>query len=61
MEKLEGTCFRCFRSHLKDGKPKYDYKLEEGISSERLGLSIIENENVMGVIDEIVEESSLTV
>ena len=61
LEKLEGTCFRCFRSHLKDGKPQYDYKLEEGISSERLGLTIVENEKIMEVIDEIVNESSVIV
>ncbi len=59
LEKLEGTCFKCFRSRLKDGKPQYDYKLEEGISSERLGLTIVENEKIMEVIDEIVKESSL--
>jgi len=58
LEKLKGTCFKCFRSRLEEGKPQYDYKLEEGISSERLGLTIVENEKIMEVIDEIVKESN---
>ena len=61
LEKLEGTSFKCFSSRLEDGKPKYDYKLEEGISSERLGLTIVENEGIMEVIDEIVAHSAVKV
>ncbi|MCZ4695709.1 hypothetical protein DWB61_13360 [Ancylomarina euxinus] len=61
LEKLAGTCFKCFRSRLKEGKPQYNYKLEEGISSERLGLTIVENEGIMEVIDEIVAESAVEV
>ncbi|MGZ2370281.1 MutS-related protein [Ancylomarina sp. YFZ004] len=61
LEKLEGTCFKCFSSCLEEGKPKYDYKLEEGISSERLGLTIVENENIMEIIEEIVADSAVKV
>lgn len=61
LEKLEGTCFKCFKSRLEAGKPKYDYKLEEGISSERLGLTIVENEGIMAVIDEVVANSAVNV
>ncbi len=61
LEKLDGTCFKCFRSRLEVGKPKYDYKLEEGISSERLGLTIVENEGIMAIIEEVVADSAANV
>tara|TARA_R110001583_G_scaffold48896_2_gene153008 strand:- start:10703 stop:12103 length:1401 start_codon:yes stop_codon:yes gene_type:complete len=61
LEKLEGTCFKCFSSRLDEGKPKYDYKLEEGISSERLGLTIVENEGIMAIIEEVVADSAINV
>jgi len=60
LEKLEGTCFKCFSSRLEEGKPKYDYKLEEGISSERFGLTIVENEKIMEIIEEVVAESAVS-
>jgi len=61
LEKLDGTCFKCFSSRLEEGKPKYDYKLEEGISAERLGLTIVENEKIMEIIEELVAESAAKV
>jgi len=46
--------FKCFESSLDDEVPIYDYKLKPGVSAERLGLSIIKNEKIMDVIDEIL-------
>ncbi|MFA6401619.1 MAG: hypothetical protein WCX31_08345 [Salinivirgaceae bacterium] len=59
LEKQEGTMFKCFSAQLQDGIPIYDYKLLDGISSERLGLAIVKNEEIMEIIDEIVNESQL--
>jgi len=50
----KSVAFKCFKSFLKNNKPEYDYKIEDGISSERLGLSILKNENVLDLLDEII-------
>jgi len=47
--------FKCFESTLKDDQPVYNYKLKEGISSERLGVTILKNEGIMELIDEITK------
>ena len=47
--------FKCFESTLKDNQPVYNYKLKEGISSERLGVTILKNEGIMELIDEITK------
>ncbi len=36
----------CFHSSVKDSKPVFDYKLSEGISEEKIGRVIIENEQI---------------
>jgi DNA mismatch repair protein MutS len=48
--------FRCFESDLIDQQPTYDYKIKDGISSERIGLSIIKNERIPEILDEIVRK-----
>lgn len=47
--------FLCFESTLKQNIPTYNYKLKAGISTERLGLSIIKNENIMEILHDIAK------
>lgn len=54
LSKSKAIDFKCFESSIVDGIPTYNYKLKAGISAERLGLSIIKNEKIMDVIDEIL-------
>lgn len=39
--------------HQKNGHPVYSYKLKEGVSKDRLGLYIIEQEGIINLINEI--------
>lgn len=55
LEKSDSICFRCFESKLEGEQPIYNYKLKDGISSERLGLTIIKNERILEMISEIAE------
>jgi DNA mismatch repair protein MutS len=50
--------FRCFESDLVGQQPVYDYKIKEGISKERIGLLIIQNEQIPGILDEIVRKQN---
>ncbi|WP_372752878.1 hypothetical protein [Labilibaculum sp.] len=54
LEKLNSVDFKCFESYLRGAKAVYNYKLANGISTERLGLTILRSEKVMEIIDEIV-------
>lgn len=42
--------FRCLTTSLKDNEPVYDYKLRTGITTERLGMKIINDENILGLL-----------
>lgn len=55
LEKSDKISFKCFESTLQDEQPVYNYKLKEGIFSERLGLIILKNEGIMEIIDEITK------
>ena len=55
LEKSDSICFKCFESKLDGEQPIYNYKLKDGISSERLGLTILKNERILEMIDEIAE------
>lgn len=47
--------FKCFESVLNQDKPIYDYKLKEGITAERVGLQIIQNEKIEEILNEIIK------
>jgi DNA mismatch repair ATPase MutS len=47
--------FKCFESDLVDNKPVYDFKLKEGISKERVGMKILEKENVFQILDKVIK------
>lgn len=46
--------FKCFESTLNNEFPEYDYKLKDGVTSERIGLQIIRNENIENILSEII-------
>lgn len=50
---LSNIQFKYFDSRLVNNIPIYEYKLENGISSERLGLYIIKNEKIIDILDSI--------
>lgn len=51
--------FKCFESNLKNQKPVYDFKLKEGISKERIGISIIKNEKINDIFDQIIRDQEV--
>jgi DNA mismatch repair protein MutS len=57
LEISNNVLFKCFESKLTNEQPVYNYKLIDGISSERLGLAILKNEGVLEIIDSIVNDS----
>ncbi|ADQ79156.1 DNA mismatch repair protein MutS domain protein [Paludibacter propionicigenes WB4] len=58
LEKSDSICFKCFESKLHREKPVYNYILKDGLSSERLGLTIMKNEGILEMIDEIAENEN---
>lgn len=46
LKPLPTVSFSCFSSALEDGKPRFDYRIREGVSNERIGLLILKNEGV---------------
>jgi len=55
LEKLDSIIFKYLDSRLEGNTPVYNYKLMDGVSSERLGLLIVKQEGIMQIIDEILE------
>jgi len=43
-------CFMYFDSKVENGKPIFNYKIKEGLSDERLGMLILENEGVFEML-----------
>ncbi len=41
-----GIRFTCFTAKVEDGRPRFSYKLEEGLSDERLGMLILRTEGI---------------
>jgi DNA mismatch repair protein MutS len=54
----ESITFKCFESDLIDHVPVYDYKLKVGISKERVGMRILEKENVIKILDELIKRQN---
>ncbi len=48
--------FKCFESELINHQPKYDFKLKDGISKERVGMKIINRENIIQILDKVIEK-----
>ncbi|HLO92524.1 MAG TPA: hypothetical protein VK172_15270 [Lentimicrobium sp.] len=56
IENKESILFRCFESELVDKTPVYDFRIKNGISKERVGLSIIKNEDIIEILEKIVSK-----
>lgn len=56
LKDLDNIKFGYMNIDRKNGHPSYTYKLKEGISKDRLGMYIIEQEGVIDLIDEISKE-----
>lgn len=53
LEKKESIVFNCFESELVHQVPLYDYKLKSGVSRERIGIHIIQQEGIVQLLREI--------
>lgn len=58
IDNKESITFKCFESDLIDNMPVYDYKLKVGISKERVGMRILEKENVIKILDELIKRQN---
>jgi DNA mismatch repair protein MutS len=54
----DSIMFKCFESELINQQPVYDFKLKDGISKERIGLLIIQNESIIEMLDQIVRKQN---
>jgi DNA mismatch repair ATPase MutS len=51
---LRNIQFKFFDSKLVDNIPTYEYKLENGISHERLGMYILKNEKIIDILESMI-------
>jgi DNA mismatch repair ATPase MutS len=58
LENTDSIQFKCFESELVDQTPVYDFKLKNGVSKERIGLTIIKRENIMEILEQIIEKQN---
>ncbi|MCE1197838.1 MAG: hypothetical protein LWW85_02620 [Marinilabiliales bacterium] len=59
LNRKDSVKFCCFESELVQQEPVYDFKLREGVSKERIGMRIIERENILGMLDTLIERQRL--
>lgn len=55
VDQLSNIQFKYFDSKLVDNIPTYEYKLESGISYERLGMYILKNAKIIEILDSMTE------
>ena len=53
---LRNIQFKFFDSKLVDNIPTYEYKLENGISHERLGMYILKNEKIVDILESMINK-----
>ncbi len=59
LETKDSIMFKCFESELVDQSPVYDFKLKEGVSKERIGMTIIKREGILGILEQIIEKQKI--
>ena len=59
LETKDSIMFKCFESELVNQSPVYDFKLKEGVSKERIGMTIIKREGILGILEQIIEKQKL--
>lgn len=58
LQESESIDFRCFESELINQKPLYDYKLKEGISRERVGMKILQDQNIPEILNRVINQQT---
>lgn len=56
---IENINFKFMETNFDNGLPKYSYKLQDGITEERLGMWIVKNEGIVEIIEGIVNRENL--
>jgi len=51
LSKIKNIRFGCFHTAIKEKTPVYSYHLQEGVTEERIGMLIIENEQIIEIIN----------
>lgn len=52
---IDNIAFKYFNAEIKGGKPRFDYKLKDGVSSETLGYYIFKNEGIIEILNRAAE------
>ena len=48
---IQNISFQYFASKVEDGKPVFEYKLLDGVSSDTLGFFIFKNEGILEILE----------
>jgi DNA mismatch repair ATPase MutS len=48
---VAGIAFAHFEAAIVDGEPRYDYRLRDGHSAQRLGMTLLEREGVTALLN----------
>lgn len=56
LDQNESIIFNCFESELVEKNTVYDFKLRNGVSKERIGMLIIQKENIIEMLENIAEQ-----
>jgi hypothetical protein len=56
LDQNESIIFNCFESELVEKNTIYDFKLRNGVSKERIGMLIIQKENIIEMLENIAEQ-----
>ena len=57
LKAINNISFKCFHGKILNAEPVYSYKIQEGVSEDRLGMYIIEKENIINTILSINNET----
>jgi DNA mismatch repair protein MutS len=57
LEKEEGVIYRYFDTRLVNNSPIYSYKIRDGLSFERLGMFVVQNEGIMEILNKIIQDA----
>jgi DNA mismatch repair protein MutS len=52
LKAFENIAFKYFDSQIDNGKPVFDFKLKEGVSTETLGYFIFKNEGIIAILEQ---------
>lgn len=58
LQNIDHIFFKCLTTSLKNNEPVYNYKLQDGVTAERLGMKIINDENILGLLKSVSSHTS---